>query len=122
MIVEVDQSSSVPPFEQLRAQIADLAATGQIAVGARLPTVRGLAADLALAPGTVARAYRELEQEGVIETRGRHGTFVCAVDELPEVVRQRQLAQAAREFAVRAQALAVPTARALEAVKQAWAG
>jgi len=46
--------------------------------GHRLPTVRQLAAELGLAPNTVARAYRELESRGVIETRGRHGSFVAS--------------------------------------------
>jgi DNA-binding transcriptional regulator YhcF (GntR family) len=52
-----------------------------LAVGTRLPTIRRLAADLGLAVNTVARAYRELEESGLIETRGRGGTFVSAAGE-----------------------------------------
>jgi DNA-binding transcriptional regulator YhcF (GntR family) len=76
MILHVDPASSVPPYEQVRAQLAGLARDGEIPAGSRLPTVRQLAEDLHLAVNTVARAYRELEAAGLVETRGRHGTFV----------------------------------------------
>lgn len=72
-----DPASATPPFEQLRAQVAARVAAGDLAAGERLPTVRGLAEQLGLAPGTVARVYRELEADGVVETRGRAGTFVA---------------------------------------------
>lgn len=75
-MIVVDPASAVPPFEQLRAQLVESVAAGELAAGERLPTVRRLAEDLGLAPGTVARAYRELEAAGIIETRGRNGTFV----------------------------------------------
>lgn len=73
----IDHSSAVPPFEQVRAGLAEAVATRQLGAGDRLPTVRKLAIELGLASNTVARAYRELEQAGVIETRGRNGTFVA---------------------------------------------
>jgi len=74
--IEVDPDSAVPPYEQVRGQIAALAGDGRLPAGTRLPTVRQLAGDLGLAVNTVARAYRELESAGLVETRGRHGTFV----------------------------------------------
>jgi DNA-binding transcriptional regulator YhcF (GntR family) len=74
----IDQSSRVPPFEQVRDGLAAAVRTGGLSAGDRLPTVRTLAADLGLASNTVARAYRELEEAGVLETRGRNGTFVAA--------------------------------------------
>ena len=74
MIVSVDLDSPLPPYEQIRAQITTMAASGVLPPGSRLPAIRQLAADLGLATGTVARAYRELEAAGVIITRGRHGT------------------------------------------------
>ena len=74
--IEVDATSGVPPFEQLRAQVAAQAASGELPAGTRLPTVRGLATELGLAPNTVARAYKELEADGVVATEGRRGTFV----------------------------------------------
>jgi DNA-binding transcriptional regulator YhcF (GntR family) len=76
MMIQLDPASPVPPYEQVRAQIAALARDGQLSAGARLPTVRQLAGDLGLAVNTVARTYRELESAGLVETRGRHGTFV----------------------------------------------
>ena len=53
-------------------------AAGRLPAGTKLPTVRQLAADLGLAANTVARAYRELEADGVVETHGRRGTFVSS--------------------------------------------
>jgi DNA-binding transcriptional regulator YhcF (GntR family) len=75
--ISVDLDSATPPYEQIRAQVSSLIAIGALAPGARLPTVRRLAADLGIAAGTVARAYRELEQSGLIETRRRNGTVVA---------------------------------------------
>jgi len=92
----VDAASAVPPFEQLKRRISDAASSGEAPVGARLPPVRALADELGLAPNTVARAYRELEAEGVLETRGRAGTFVAAADAV-----ERQAAAAATDFAAR---------------------
>ncbi|GAA5161392.1 GntR family transcriptional regulator [Ornithinimicrobium tianjinense] len=78
MFSPVDASSSTPPFEQLRAQVLTLVGDGALVPGDRLPTVRSLAGELGMAPNTVARAYRELEADGVLEGRGRSGTFVRA--------------------------------------------
>lgn len=74
----LDPDTDVAPFEQLRTQIARGAASGDLAAGTKLPTVRALAADLGLAAGTVARAYRELEADGVVVTEGRRGTFIAS--------------------------------------------
>lgn len=70
----------MPLFDQLRVGVIDAVRDGRLERGTRLPTVRDMAAELGLAPNTVARAYRELEGAGVIETRGRHGTFVARSD------------------------------------------
>ena len=77
-VVTLDPESPVPPFQQVRDQIADAIETSTLAPAVRLPTVRQLANDLGLAVNTVARSYRELELAGLVETRGRHGTFVSA--------------------------------------------
>jgi len=77
MIVRIDDDSPIPPYRQLVDQMLALIAGGALPVGQRLPPVRQLAADLGLANGTVARAYRLLEEAGVLETRGRQGTFVA---------------------------------------------
>ncbi|MDY7529233.1 MULTISPECIES: GntR family transcriptional regulator [unclassified Cryobacterium] len=78
MILRIDAASPTPPFEQLRLQILTMINTGALVPGTRLPTVRALAADLRLAPNTVARAYKELEEAELLQTRGRAGTFVKA--------------------------------------------
>lgn len=75
--VTVDLKSAVPPFEQVRSQLASLITSGVLEPGARLPSVRDLATDLGLAVGTVARAYRELEALGLVVSRRRTGTVVA---------------------------------------------
>ncbi|GAB2752267.1 GntR family transcriptional regulator [Salinifilum aidingensis] len=95
MLVEVDPDSPVVPFEQLRAGIAERINDGRLPVGAKLPTVRALAAETGVAANTAARAYRELEQAGLIETRGRSGTFVAAAEDSS----RRRAAEAAAEYA-----------------------
>jgi DNA-binding transcriptional regulator YhcF (GntR family) len=74
--IEVDTTHPTPPYEQIRAQLAAMIRRGELAPGDRLPPVRQLAADLTLAVGTVARAYRELEMAGLVETRRGGGTTV----------------------------------------------
>ncbi len=81
--ISVNLRSPVPPFEQIRAQIASLITVGTLAPGTRLPTVRSLASDLGLAAGTVARAYKELELAGLTETRRRNGTVVAGTPAPP---------------------------------------
>jgi len=73
----IDVTSGVPPYEQIRTQVASLIATGALSAGTRLPTVRDLAADLGVAVGTVVRAYRELEAAGQVVSRRRTGTVVA---------------------------------------------
>ncbi len=77
-MITLDSSLPTPPYEQIRLQLAQQISDRTLPVGAKLPTVRALAADLGLAVNTVARAYRELEEAGIIETRGRSGSFVSA--------------------------------------------
>ncbi|WP_110468416.1 GntR family transcriptional regulator [Williamsia limnetica] len=74
----LDPDSDIAPYEQVRRGVIELVNTGSLLAGSRLPTVRALAQELSLAPNTVARSYRELEAEDVIETRGRQGSFIKA--------------------------------------------
>ncbi|WIM90298.1 GntR family transcriptional regulator [Candidatus Mycobacterium wuenschmannii] len=78
--LRLDGQADRPLFDQLRNQIIDAIRAGTLAPGTRLPTVRELAGELNLAVNTVARAYRELETAGIVETRGRFGTFVARAD------------------------------------------
>lgn len=100
MILEVDPRSAVPPYEQVRQQVTALVVGGALAVGARLPSIRQLANDLGLAGGTVARAYRELETDGVVTTHGRHGTVVAGAP--PGQSPSPRLLDAARRYAAEA--------------------
>lgn len=100
MILDVDPRSAVPAYEQLRQQVTALVVGGAIAVGTRLPSIRQLANDLGLAGGTVARAYRELEADGVVSTHGRHGTIVAGPPRRPSP--SAGLLVAARRFAAEA--------------------
>ncbi|MGQ7295180.1 GntR family transcriptional regulator [Quadrisphaera sp. KR29] len=79
LVIVVDTTSAVPPYEQVRSQVAAHVVAGRLAPGDRLPTVRALAADLGIAVGTVARAYRELEAGGHVLSRRRTGTVVAPV-------------------------------------------
>lgn len=110
MDVKVDPQSVIPPFEQVRIQVRDLVTSGKLVPGARLPTVRTLAGDLQLAPNTVARAYRELETDGVIETRGRNGTFVSSHGDPTERLAQ----EAASTFADRIRVIGFDAEKAVD--------
>ena len=117
--IRVDPGSSVPPFEQVRAHIAGLVASGALPAGTRLPTVRGLAADLGVAANTAARVYRELEADGVLATHGRRGTFVrsAVADERAGATSVRQ---AAADFTAEARRSGLTRAEALRLVEQTW--
>lgn len=115
MKLTIDPQSATAPYEQLRSQIAAQARAGGLPVGYRLPTVRGLAGELGLAPNTVAKAYRTLETDGVIETRGRKGSFIAAATSGAE----REAAHAAEEFARRAHRLGLDRQAALAAAEEA---
>ncbi|TDU79017.1 MULTISPECIES: GntR family transcriptional regulator [unclassified Streptomyces] len=116
--IRIDASAgAAAPYEQLRAQISEAARAGDLPVGYKLPTVRGLAEELGLAANTVAKAYRALEGDGVIETRGRNGTFVAAAGDGAA----REAATAAQAYAERAKRLGLTfdeaTSAALEALR-----
>ncbi|MGW7411874.1 GntR family transcriptional regulator [Streptomyces sp. NPDC054863] len=113
--IVVDFDDAIAPYEQLRVQVSEQARSGKLPVGYKLPTVRGLAADLGLAANTVAKAYRALEADGVIETRGRNGTFVAAAGDAAE----REAASAARSYAERVRRLGLSRAAAIAAAEEA---
>lgn len=118
-LLTIDPASNVAPFEQLRLQLARLVACGELEPGAKLPTVRQLAADLGLAPNTVARAFRELEADGVITTQGRRGSFVRS-EALDAGRADAEARQAAESFASKARSVGLSLAETTRLVEDAW--
>ena len=99
----MDLHSGVPVYRQIIDQVLGGMASGRLATGDQLPTVRQVAVDLAINPNTVVRAYRELEIRGVLETQQGTGTFIAAKEvQQDDVERRRRLAQLVSEFVARA--------------------
>ena len=119
MRIRIDPSSRRPASAQLAGAIGAAIERGTLGPGERLPPVRGLALELGLAANTVAKAYRALEAEGVLEARGRHGTFVA--ERLPARVSEveRRLAEAADLFVRRSRQLGFGSAEARRALERA---
>ncbi|WP_433159183.1 GntR family transcriptional regulator [Kribbella sp. CA-247076] len=117
MIISIDPGAAKPPYEQVKDQIDGLIRRGELAQGTRLPTVRQLAGDLGLAVNTVARAYKELEAERLVETRGRNGTFVLASRSR---VNDEETRAAATVFARAAHRAGLTLTEATEILARAW--
>jgi len=114
-LVRIEPEASRPLFDQLRTQLIEGIRDGRLPPGTRLPTVRELAGELTMAVNTVARAYRELESAGVVETRGRFGTFVARADPADAA-----MATAANAYVTAAKALGVAKADALSYIEAAF--
>jgi DNA-binding transcriptional regulator YhcF (GntR family) len=110
-MITIDPQAPQPPYEQVREQLRTQVEAGELSPGTKLPTVRRLAGDLGLATNTVARAYRELEALGLIETRGRAGSVVTGsgVD--------RAARQAAHDYVLRLRSLGLDRDEALALVR-----
>ena len=74
--VAISTGSNTPIYKQITDQVRRAAATGRLAVGGQLPSIRALAEDLVINPNTVARAYADLAREGLIESRPGRGVFI----------------------------------------------
>jgi GntR family transcriptional regulator len=99
----LDLRSGVPVYRQLIDQVLAGRASGALSPGEQLPTVRQVAVDLSINPNTVARAYREMEIRGVLDTQQGTGTFISHQRvERDEVERRRRLVQLVGEFVARA--------------------
>lgn len=119
MLVALDPRSALPPYEQVRQQIVALVIAGVLEPGTRLPSIRQLASDLGVAGGTVARAYRELEDDGVVTARGRHGTAVSGTP--ADGVPAPKVLTAAERFVDRAATAGADVEDAVVAVRAAFA-
>jgi GntR family transcriptional regulator len=120
VILEIDPGAALPPYEQVRQQITAHVLGGGLVPGDRLPSIRQLANDLGLAVGTVGRAYRELEADGVVTTHGRHGTVIQGPPH--QAAPSAELIDAARSYAGQASRSGASLEDALTAVRVAFAG
>lgn len=115
----IDPAAKMPVFEQVRTQIVAQIDAGTLGAGDRLPTVRELAGTLGVAVNTVAKAFRELETSGIVETRRRHGTFVSA-DATASAGPLGTAHRSAAEFARTARATGLSLPAAVAMVEHAW--
>jgi GntR family transcriptional regulator len=91
MLLKPNPSSGVPIYKQLMEQIKHAIGTGALRAGEQLPGIRKLAEELVINPNTIAKVYRELEHEGVIELRQGAGAFIS---ERTEAVARPQILRA----------------------------
>ena len=117
-ILVLNPASPLPPKHQLHRAVVDGIADGRLSPGQKLPTIRALAERLGLAVNTVAGAYRALEEAGVVEGRGRSGTFI-AFDDDPLETRAREIATRAAE---QLRAIGIERDRALRILEEALGG
>lgn len=114
MWLHLDPASGTPIYRQIADQVRQAVASGVLRTGDRLPSVREMAVDLAINPNTVAKAYQELEREGVIETPRGRGSFVADRDQgLAEAERLRQFGEAVDRLVAEAYRLRIDQAQAL---------
>jgi GntR family transcriptional regulator len=94
MQIRIDNSSGRPVYQQIINHIKRDIALGRLDLDEKLPTVRQLAAQLAINPNTIAKAYRQLEQEGIIVTKPGAGAFVANLDSnLSKAVRKKIISE-----------------------------
>jgi GntR family transcriptional regulator len=119
LLLRVNPSSGLPVYLQIEAQIKHRVAAGALKPDDLLPSVRKLAAELGINPNTVARAYQELESDGLIRTVHGGGTFVAdGVAQLLKSERLRRLGPLAAQLAVEAHHLRVSEKDILEMVQE----
>lgn len=114
-MISLDSDSPVPAFEQIRSQIAGQILGGDLPVGQRLPSIRQLAGDLRIAPGTVARAYAELEFSGMIVSNRATGSRVAARQQT-----DLQVKKTAEQFVIIAKQVGINKEDALGIIRSAW--
>lgn len=115
----LDQNSGVPVYRQIIDQVRGGVASGALAAGNQLPTVRQLAVDLQINPNTVVRAYRELELGGLLETQQGTGTFISEKKVArADAERERQLRQIVDDCVARAGAAGFTVTNLLEELRQ----
>ena len=119
--LKIDPSDAAPIWRQIEEGLRRLVASGAMAPGSTVPSVREMASDLRVNPATVAKAYQRLADGGVLAVRRGEGTFVASAP--PPVARAERL-KSLRDGAIRYGSLAVtlgtPCEEAVETLKQVW--
>ena len=96
---ELDPRAGTPFYRQIIDQIKFGIASGQLKIGEQLPTVRSLAVELKVNLNTVAKAYKELEIQNILETQQGTGTFISQIDiQISEKERNKKLQEICNEF------------------------
>ena len=120
MQIRIDNASNRPVYRQIIDQIKRDIAMGRLIKDEKLPTVRQLAAQLTINPNTIAKAYRQLESEGIIVTRPGAGAFIANLDSnLSRAVRKRLLSDELERIAVEAFHMQIERETLLELFKNA---
>jgi len=120
--LHIDPSSGTPIYRQIGDQIRQAVASGVLRAGDKLPSVRDLAVELAVNPNTIAKAYQELEREGVIETPRGKGSFIADRDHLvSEEERLRQFTEAVDRLVADAYRLRIGVEQAVQTFRRRMA-
>ena len=115
MQFRIDNASGRPVYQQIMDQIKRDIAMGRLIKNEKLPTVRQLAGQIALNPNTIAKAYRQLEQEGIIVTKAGAGAFVANLDSnLSRSVRKKLISEDLERIAVEAYHMQIDSQTLLE--------
>lgn len=115
MQIRIDNASNRPVYQQIIDQIKRDIAMGRLIKDEKLPTVRQLAAQLAINPNTIAKAYRQLESEGIINTKPGSGAFIANLDSnLSRAVRKKLLSDELERIAVEAFHMQIDRQKLLE--------
>ncbi len=115
MQIRIDNASDRPVYQQIIDQVKRDIALGRIIKNEKLPTVRQLAGQIALNPNTIAKAYRQLEQQGIIVTKAGAGAFVANLDSnLSRSVRKKLISEELERIAVDAYHMQIDSQTLLE--------
>lgn len=119
MWLHIDPSSGTPIYRQIIGQMRQAVASGVLRAGDRLPSVREMAVELAVNPNTIAKAYQELERDGVIITPRGKGSFVADREgELDQAERLQQLGEAMDRIVAEAYRLRINRDEALALLRR----
>lgn len=115
MQIRIDNASDRPVYQQIIDQVKRDIALGRIIKNEKLPTVRQLAGQIAINPNTIAKAYRQLEQQGIIVTKAGAGAFVANLDSnLSRSVRKKVISEELERIAVDAYHMQIDSQTLLE--------